>query len=239
MKPRTLLGVWAHPDDEAYLSAGLMAEARRRGDRVVIITATLGEHGTSDPATWPPARLRRVRRRELRESLAALDVHDVRLLGFEDGTCHQVDGAAAVADHIADVEPDRIVTFGPDGMTGHLDHCAVSRWATDAWAAVCPEIPLWYATKTPEFHAQFGEVNDRIGLWNDQPDPPCTETDRCAASTALTGDLFAAKLAALDAHASQTRPLIDLMGRELYREWVRVESFRLATAVPVGHALMG
>jgi LmbE family N-acetylglucosaminyl deacetylase len=26
----TLLGVWAHPDDEAYLSAGLMAEFRRR-----------------------------------------------------------------------------------------------------------------------------------------------------------------------------------------------------------------
>ena len=43
MSARTLLGVWAHPDDEAYLSAGLMAESRRRGDRVVVVTATLGE----------------------------------------------------------------------------------------------------------------------------------------------------------------------------------------------------
>ena len=233
MKPRTLLGVWAHPDDEAYLSAGLMAAARRRGDRVVIVTATLGDHGTSDPATWPPARLRRLRRRELRNSLAALDVHEVRLLGFEDGTCDQVDGTAAIADHIADIEPDQIVTFGPDGMTGHPDHRAVSRWTTDAWTAICPDVPLWYATKTPDFHARFGEVNERIGLWNDQPAPPCTEANSCAASIALTGDLFAAKLAALEAHASQTRPLIDLMGWELYQEWVRVESFRLATAVPV------
>ena len=65
----TLLGVWAHPDDEAYLSAGLMALARRGGERVVVVTATAGEHGTDDPdpvaagpprpapptARWPPA----------------------------------------------------------------------------------------------------------------------------------------------------------------------------------------
>ena len=73
---RTLLGVWAHPDDEAYLSAGLMAEFRRRGDRVVVVTATLGEHGTERPGdvaagtSWrrcgtpscaPPRRARRRR----------------------------------------------------------------------------------------------------------------------------------------------------------------------------------
>ena len=51
----TIMGIWAHPDDEAYLSSGLMAAARRRGDRVVVVTATAGEHGTDDPATWPPA----------------------------------------------------------------------------------------------------------------------------------------------------------------------------------------
>ena len=42
MRRRTLLGVWAHPDDEAYASAGLMAEFRRRGDRVVIIASMGG-----------------------------------------------------------------------------------------------------------------------------------------------------------------------------------------------------
>ncbi len=89
-----------------------MAAAWRRGDRVVIVTATLGEHGTSDPAAWPPRRLGRLRRRELCASLAALGVHEVRLLGFEDGTCERMDGTAVIADHIADVEPDRIVTFG-------------------------------------------------------------------------------------------------------------------------------
>ena len=41
----TLLGVWAHPDDEAYLSSGLMALARRHGQRVVVLTPTDGEDG--------------------------------------------------------------------------------------------------------------------------------------------------------------------------------------------------
>ena len=42
----TVLGVWAHPDDEAFLTAGLMAAARENRQRVVCVTATLGERGT-------------------------------------------------------------------------------------------------------------------------------------------------------------------------------------------------
>ena len=49
---RTLLGVWAHPDDEAYLSSALMAAVRRSGARVVVVTATRGENGTDDPLRW-------------------------------------------------------------------------------------------------------------------------------------------------------------------------------------------
>jgi LmbE family N-acetylglucosaminyl deacetylase len=45
----TVLGIWAHPDDETFLSAGLMAAAREADKRVVCATATLGEHGTDDP----------------------------------------------------------------------------------------------------------------------------------------------------------------------------------------------
>ena len=70
----TVLGIWAHPDDEAFLSAGLMAAARDAGQRVVCVTATLGEYGTSDPGSWPPTRMARVRERELQASLAALGV---------------------------------------------------------------------------------------------------------------------------------------------------------------------
>jgi hypothetical protein len=46
----------------------------------------------------------------------------------------------------------------------------------------------------------------------------------------LADDLIAVKIAALEAHASQTRPLMELLGRATYREWWRTESFRSAEA---------
>ena len=227
-RQRTLLGVWAHPDDEAYLSAGLMAEFRHHGDRVVVVTATLGELGTSDPATWPPERLAKRRHFELCNSLAAVGVDELRLLGYADGMCDRGDGTAAIAAHIADVEPDLIVTFGPEGMTGHPDHRAISRWTTDAWASTRPSADLWYATLTPHFHERWGSLNDQIGLWSDQPELPCTEVSELARHTRLPKSLLDRKMAALRAHASQTQPLIDLVGDATYREWWRAESFRKA-----------
>jgi LmbE family N-acetylglucosaminyl deacetylase len=241
MSRRTLLGVWAHPDDEAYTSAGLMAEFRRRGDRVVVVTATFGEHGTSDPRTWPPDELAALRNTELRNSLAILGVDEVHVLGYEDGGCELLDGTEAIAGLITDVEPDLIVTFGPDGMTGHPDHRAVSRWTTDAWAATRPTANLWYPTVTPEFHRTWGTVNDQIGLWADQPDPPCAAATDLTSSIRLPRDLLDLKVAALAAHASQTRPLIDLLGLATYREWWRTESFRSAElpTSPADHNLTG
>jgi LmbE family N-acetylglucosaminyl deacetylase len=220
----TLLGVWAHPDDEAYLSAGLMAAARRRGDRVVVVTATAGEHGTDDPRRWPPERLGPMRRHELRASLAALGVHELHFLDYADGGCADRDGTAQISGFIDDVRPDVIVTFGPDGMTGHADHLAVSRWTTDAWRATSTGARLWYATLTPEFHAEWGHVNDGLGLWGDGR-PPCVDADDLAASLVLDDAALDQKLVALRAHASQTGPLIARLGEDVYREWWRVESF--------------
>ena len=41
----SILGIWAHPDDEAWLSSGLMMRAVEAGHRVVCVTATRGESG--------------------------------------------------------------------------------------------------------------------------------------------------------------------------------------------------
>jgi LmbE family N-acetylglucosaminyl deacetylase len=220
----TLLGVWAHPDDEAYLSAGLMAAARRRGDRVVVVTATAGEHGTDDADRWPPERLGPMRRLELRASLAALGVQEHHVLGYPDGGCAERDGTARLAAIIDDVRPDVVVTFGPEGMTGHPDHRAVSRWTTDAWAAWGGDARLWYATLTPAFHAEWGGVNDGLGLWGEGR-PPCVDADDLAATVVLDGAALDQKLTALRAHASQTGPLIARLGEDVFRAWWRVESF--------------
>jgi LmbE family N-acetylglucosaminyl deacetylase len=224
-----MLGVWAHPDDEAYLTAGLMAEHRRRGDRVVVVTATLGEHGTGDPVEWPPRRLAERRHAELRASLGALGVDELRLLGYEDGRCPEEDGTPALTRLLLELDPDLVVTFGPDGMTGHPDHRAVSRWVTAAWAETPCGAALWYPTLTDEFHHRWGPLNEQVGLWADQPHPPRCTADALVRSTALPDDVLDLKLTALRAHASQTAPLIDVVGPAAYREWWRTESFRCAT----------
>ena len=83
--PKRLVGVWAHPDDEAYLSAGLMARVVGAGGSVTIVTLTDGEGGF--PAEdHRPAHIRaRQRRAELRAAMASIGVYDVRFVGVADG----------------------------------------------------------------------------------------------------------------------------------------------------------
>jgi LmbE family N-acetylglucosaminyl deacetylase len=220
----TLLGVWAHPDDEAFLSAGLMALAREAGERVVVVTATAGDQGAAHPGDRGPVLVRR-RRRELRAALAAVGVREHTVLGLPDGGCAAVppgDGAALVGRWVAAVRPDTIVTFGPEGMTGHDDHRAVHRWVTDAWRQAGEPGTLLYATLTPAFHARWGRLNEQVGLW--EGEPPCTaETD-----VALTVDcttVIDRKVAALDAHASQTAALAEAVGHSTLRDWWATEWF--------------
>lgn len=232
----TLLGVWAHPDDEAYLSAGLMALAREAGERVVVVTATAGEQGAADPADRGQG-LGRLRRRELRAALAAVGVREHTVLGLPDGGCAAVppgDGAAFVRGWIAAVRPDTIVTFGSDGMTGHDDHRAVHRWVTDAWRQAGEPGVLLYATLTPAFHARWGQLNEQVGLWEREP-PNTAEAD-----VALTVDCTAVidrKVAALDAHASQTAALAEAVGHGTLRDWWATEWFAAAPRLHTAPAL--
>jgi LmbE family N-acetylglucosaminyl deacetylase len=224
----TLLGIWAHPDDEAYLSAALMAEVRRAGHRVVVATATRGEQGTDDPETWPSDRLARRRERELAESLTVVGVEEHTWLGYADGSLAAADRPLAVATLmrlIAEVAPDTVVTFGPEGMTGHDDHRTISSWVTEAWRRSGSQASLWYATLTPEFHDTWGGLNDEVGLWFEGSEPPTTPQRDLAAHVVCTGSLLDLKHRALRAHRSQTGLLEDLVGPETYRRWWSTESF--------------
>ena len=56
-------------------------------------------------------------------------------------TCADEDAVAIIARLIADVQPDVLLTFGPDGGTGHVDHVAVCRWSTMACAPLLDGAP--------------------------------------------------------------------------------------------------
>lgn len=224
----TILGIWAHPDDEVYLSAGLMATARDAGQRVVCVTATLGEHGTGDPAQWPPARLAAVRAHELRASLAVLGVTEHHVLGLPDGGCAELAADTVVgrlAAIVDEVRPDTIVTFGPDGFTGHADHQAVSRWTTAAHARAAPAARLLHPVLTHEFLARWQDVYDRLDIFLADGLPHAVPAAALSLTVPFDDALADRKLVALRAQATQTSGLVTLLGEQTMRDWCAVEGF--------------
>ena len=229
----TLLAVWAHPDDEAYLAAGLMADVVDRGGRVVCAFATRAEQGAGPPTATAAGRAR-LRSAEARRALQVLGVQDVRFLGHADGSCDQVDpvdGAAQIAHLIHEVGPDAIVTFGSDGITGHPDHRAVSEWTIGAWSRsslLGPPPELLLAATTDAFLAEHQDLHDEIDLFSYQ-EPRATAEDQLTARVVLTEAELDRKRASLAAHASQTPALAEQVGEARFRTWWAEECFRTAT----------
>jgi LmbE family N-acetylglucosaminyl deacetylase len=226
----TILGVWAHPDDETYLSAGIMARAVQSGSRVMCITATRGEGGSMDEDRWPSATLGQVRSHKLLRSLAILGVTEHEFLdlpdiGMDDPLPES--GAARVVEIMAEVGPDTVLTFGPDGMTGHRAHQSVSRWATEAFAATGrPGARLLYATCTPEWAAHWVPRLEPLDLYRPGT-PPVTPRAELALDVQLPPELLDLKLAAFEAHESQMEGLISLFGRDGLGDAFGEEVFRL------------
>ncbi|TQM38115.1 PIG-L deacetylase family protein [Pseudonocardia cypriaca] len=227
----TILGVWAHPDDEAYLSGGLMALAGDAGSRVVCVTATRGELGTPDPDVWPPQRLAAERTVELARCLEILGVTEHHWLGYRDGECPQVDPSEAVArlcELIEDVRPDTVLTFGPDGITGHPDHQTISAWTTKAFdRAAPPDARLLYAALSEPRMRRWKRLGDELGIYLPGY-PVVTPADRLPVDLELDPHTAERKVRALAAQTTQTAGLIAMLGVDRYTAWVGAESFATA-----------
>lgn len=223
----TVLAVWAHPDDESFVAGGLLAAASDAGSRIVCLTATRGELGTADPGRWHTTRLARTRSRELAAAQAVLGIDEQRWLPFEDGACHTISpghGMALVAQVIADVQPDTIVTFGPDGLTGHTDHQAVSRWTSHAWAAKRSGARLLWAAITADAKRRMAQVEPVAKAF--YPGYPSVAPDHSVAIRLdLTGDLLDRKFSAIRAHATQSASLVHRLGEDGFRRWWATETY--------------
>ena len=138
---RTLACVFAHPDDDAYGSAGSVAlHADETDFRFVLIHATFGEQGEiRDGLGATRETLGSIRRAEdeaaWRAHGRAPDRHE--WLGLPDGGVADVpfdDVVAAVARILEEEDPAVVVTFGPDGIFGHPDHIAIGAATDEAFA---------------------------------------------------------------------------------------------------------
>jgi LmbE family N-acetylglucosaminyl deacetylase len=221
-----ILCVWAHPDDETFSCAGIMAAAIRNGQQVACITATKGEAGVQDASQWPAEQLGEIRTREMAKALDLIGCKNHHWLGYKDGECDKVpaeEGADRVREFIKLYKPDSILTFGPDGMTGHPDHQAVSRWATQAAGN---KVQVYYAVQDQEIYDKYLiEIDKQFNFFFNIDKPPLRPSAECDIAFRLTEDLSRIKDAALRAMPSQTKLMLDKMPNDFVSSVFCIESF--------------
>lgn len=131
---RPVLAVFAHPDDERVIGP-LLARLSREGREVHLVIATDGSKGVRDHAGIPagPA-LAAARKLESECSAKRLGVRELHLLGLEDGGLASFATLGRLRTELAAIierlKPSVIITFGPEGGTGHPDHRLVGNVTT-------------------------------------------------------------------------------------------------------------
>lgn len=170
--PLRLMAVFAHPDDESLATGSLLARYAAEGVETYLITATRGERGWSGPPDENPGleALGRMREAELRAAADVLALREVNFLDYLDGDLDAADPLEATAQivaHLRRLQPQVVVTFGPDGAYGHPDHIAISQLAMAATVSAAdstyrPDLgpahrvsKLYYLADTDQFFAIY------------------------------------------------------------------------------------
>ena len=150
----------AHPDDEG-LSAGTMYANHKAGGKTILICATYGEKGKSHLAKpVSDAALKKIRRDELRAAAKVLKIDDVVFLGLPDAALKE--NAKKLFEKslpiIQKIDPEYILSFGPDGVSAHWDHITVG--ATARRIAKKLKIPMAAFTISD---MRIAQANKKIG----------------------------------------------------------------------------
>ncbi len=133
---KIIFGIFAHPDDEAFGPAGTLLSEVKHGAELHLICFTAGQNGLN-PDNIP--NLHKVRLKEWDESARRLGAFSKHHLGYVDGKIGNFVMLKAVDQikkimrevvnsHVVPVEVE-VITMDTNGITGHIDHIAVSRAA--------------------------------------------------------------------------------------------------------------
>ena len=152
---RSMLVVFAHPDDEAFATGGTLVKYASAGVRTTLVCATRGEVGEiSDPVLATPNTLPSVREQELLFSAETLGIEEVVFLGYRDsgmiGTldnehpdafilANEEEVIAKLVGIMRQVKPQIVLTFEPNGGYGHPDHIAIHNHTVSAFHKAAQE----------------------------------------------------------------------------------------------------
>jgi LmbE family N-acetylglucosaminyl deacetylase len=246
----------AHPGDEAFGFGGAIASAAAEGAYVVVVCVTRGwfDQRLADKPPAPGGKNRdlklgqitwrnldTVREDELRRSVAVLGVRVVRMLDYAEGELDRVDFDQLVGRIVESIRmhrPEVILSFGPDGVTGDIDHVVLSRAVSTAYARAAEPLAYeddieedqvaWRAAKLYELVVPRSAI-EVLG----QRAPSDGYGSEAEPTIALElGELAQLKLAAIARHVSQTGssgPFHD-WGPEARDAYLATETYRLAAS---------
>ncbi len=190
--PKTVLAVYAHPDDADVACGGALARWRRQGSEVYVVLAAEGDKGTPDPAL-PPEELVARRAGEVQRAAAALGLDPPARLGYADGEVGDDPGLRArLVEWIRRIRPDVVLTHDPTAVFfgedyyNHRDHRSLGFAVLDA-SSPAAALPHYFPAAGPPHQVKQVLLSGTLqpSVWVDIEDD------------------VAAKVAAVACHASQ------------------------------------
>ena len=164
---KVIMAVFAHPDDE--LSIGpLMAKYAREGATVQLVTVTDGRYGTGQTDLKPGDELTVLRNEEVNTAAAKMGIEKPIWMGYHDqlklkdgffGHVPYVQQLMVELDSLVRIiEPDVIITWGPDGGSNHMDHRLVGASMTQVFLSKMWQKPkMLYYVGSPASHIEDEE----------------------------------------------------------------------------------
>lgn len=206
-----IFGIFAHPDDAAFGPSGTLSLSARDGAEVHLICTTCGGAGVNDAAH---ENLADVREAEEKHAADIMGVRSCEMLRYDDGQlCNEqyLEIAQKVIAHIRKTVTDpasdiTLLTFDPNGLTGHIDHIVMSQVATYAYLKLRDEshVQLKYFC-LPESFSPAANTD-----WIYMPKGrTASEIDEIID----VREVKEQKIAAINAHATQTKDGQALLAR--------------------------
>lgn len=166
---KKIMFIFAHPDDESFACAGTIAKYRSLGHEISLVCATSGCKGKSGEYQFQcREELARHREKETKCAAEIMGISNLIFYRYPDGSLMSQDLKALgkrIYKTIHEIRPDILVTFPPDGVTGHPDHIAICQATNEALSMLDAEGGFWgdvYFASIPHYYdycEQSGPAN--------------------------------------------------------------------------------
>ncbi|MBS1597903.1 MAG: PIG-L family deacetylase [Bacteroidetes bacterium] len=158
LQGKTILAIFAHPDDESTIGP-VLAKYATLGADVYLAVATDGRYGTNSHSNIPAGdTLAAVRNKEMHCAAEKLGIHPPIMIGMHDQLNMKEGKTGETLRRIRDtviylfktINPDVVLTWGASGWTLHPDHQLIGDVVTDIFSSrIWPKHPKLYYGEIP------------------------------------------------------------------------------------------